>query len=175
MYRALWDRRHSGATLIPWYIYIYIHIYIYMKMSLKQHGQIATNGFVFSLVRQMLINHYSFTHETHYWRRSVWKCKMAATSSAFHVWNYEWFISISLTSGSTKPFVQNGRIVLKIFSSIKNPASLRWRLSWENTDEICDMYTKYIYIWYWSYIYIYIYIPTEMQGILYHMTIHRYE
>ena len=34
-----------------------IYIYIYMKMSLKQHGHFATNGFVFPLIRQMLINH----------------------------------------------------------------------------------------------------------------------
>ena len=28
----------------------------FMKISLKQHGHFATNGFVFSLVRQMLQN-----------------------------------------------------------------------------------------------------------------------
>ena len=66
----------------------------------------------------------------------IWKClqnntaicyqcifKMAAASSAFHGWNYEWFISICLISGNTKPLVANGRVVLKTFSSIKCPAS----------------------------------------------------
>ena len=36
----------------------YVLIYIYIdKMSLKQHGHFATNGFVFPLFRQMLIDH----------------------------------------------------------------------------------------------------------------------
>ena len=38
------------------------------------------------------------------------------------------------------------RVVLKTFLSIKCPATLRWALSWENTDDFCHIYTIYIYI-----------------------------
>ena len=36
--------------------------------------------------------------------------------------------------------MQNGRVVSKIFSSIKCPASPRWELSWEITDNMCHIY-----------------------------------
>ena len=34
----------------------FLNIYIYIYISLKQHCHFATNGFVFSLIRQMLQN-----------------------------------------------------------------------------------------------------------------------
>ena len=52
---------------------------------------------------------------------------------------------------------QHGHFVLKTFLSIKCPASLRWALSWENTDDICHIYILYIYI----YMYIYLYRKRE--------------
>ena len=71
---------------------------------------------------------------------------MAAASSALHVWQYEWFISICLKSGNTKTLVAKWPCCFKDILPIKCPASLRWALSWENTD-ICHIYTIYIYIY----------------------------
>ena len=34
----------------------------------------------------------------------------------------------------------------------KCPATLRWALSWENTDDFCHIYTIYIYIYIYAYI-----------------------
>ena len=47
---------------------------------------------------------------------------------------------------ATRNLRQSDRVVLKTFSSMKCPASLRWALAWENTD-ICQIYTLYIYIY----------------------------
>ena len=41
---------------------------------------------------------------------------------------------------------RNYHAVLKTFLSIKCPATLRWALSWENTDDFCHIYTIYIYV-----------------------------
>ena len=78
------------------------------------------------------------THGTRYWRWPSWKCASE--------WYYEWFISICLMSGNTKPLVANDRVVLKTFIYIKCPATLRWARSWENTDDFCHIYI-YIYIY----------------------------
>ena len=61
-------------------------------MSLKQHGHFATNVFVFPLFRQMLINHlYCQTWSALLSAAILMHFKMAAASSALHVWQYEWF------------------------------------------------------------------------------------
>ena len=97
--------RGKDVTLHYHYIYIYIYIYIvYMwqkssvfshesaqrnvaghlidKMSLKQHGYFATNGFVFPLIRQMLMNHSYY----HTWSQMLMNHSYYHTWNAFHVW-----------------------------------------------------------------------------------------
>ena len=54
------------------------------------------------------------------WFRVSTQCifKMAAASSAFRVWKYEWFISIFLMSGNTKKNIKNIFIYLYLYLSI---------------------------------------------------------
>ena len=61
---------------------------------------------------------------------------MAATSSTFHVWKYEWFIRICLMSGNTKPLVakwpccfKDIYIYIYIFT-FTTLVSLIWESAW---------------------------------------------
>ena len=124
-----------------------MHTQVHLKLLIMMEIQSITN--VVSIHKSIT----SLTHLIDHSYCQAWSALLAAAILKMHLYFY-----IATDPNSCEEWEHEtigSQMTVLFYLSIKCPASLRWALSWENTDDICHIYIIYIYI--------YIYIERERE------------